>query len=89
MPEYTKGGEADKGREVLGQVVGYIEAARRWKDVSTFVNKCPFKIDAGWTWDWMENRRLAEGIAGMDGVQETGLESEVQHLGISVHHGRR
>ncbi|KAL8973203.1 MAG: hypothetical protein Q9183_000105 [Haloplaca sp. 2 TL-2023] len=54
LPEFVKdGGEVDgSGDEVLAQVVAYLEMARRVDNVSSFVQKRPFRIDAGWKWDW-------------------------------------
>ena len=54
LPEFVKdGGEVDgSGDEVLAQVVAYLEMARRVDNVSSFVKKHPFRIDAGWKWDW-------------------------------------
>ena len=57
LPEFTKTGETDQGKQVLGQVVAYLEEARQWADISAFVRKRPFKVDAGWEWNWAEGRR--------------------------------
>ena len=46
------GEEEGDGRDVLGQVVGYLEEARKWSDVSGFVTQGPFEVDAGWRWRW-------------------------------------
>lgn len=59
LPEFTRTGETDQGgKEVLGQVVAYLEEARQWADISAFVRKWPFKVDAGWKWDWELGRRV-------------------------------
>ena len=54
VPEFfPDGGEnVANGRDVLGQVVCYLEEARKWSNVSGFVRHRPFGIDAGWHWDW-------------------------------------
>lgn len=44
------------GRNVLGQVVGYLEEARKWSDVSVFVRHRRFEIDAGWRWEWQKKK---------------------------------
>lgn len=52
VPEYVRGGgekEGD-GRDVLGQVVGYLEEAKKWDNVSGFVRHRPFLLDEGWRW---------------------------------------
>ena len=56
IPEY-KGNGAD-GDTVLGQVVAYLEEARTWKDVSSFMREEKFMIKGGWDWDWKQSRRL-------------------------------
>lgn len=38
--------------DVLGQVVGYIEEARRRDNVSAYVCSRKFEVDDGWIWDW-------------------------------------
>ena len=50
IPEFARGSDEKEGdsRAVLGQVVGYLEEARRWSDVSGFVRHQPFKVDSGW-----------------------------------------
>ena len=52
VPEFVRGGseEEGRGRDVLGQVVGYLEEARKWSDVSGFVRRRPFAIDEEWRW---------------------------------------
>ena len=52
------GGEKEgDGRDVLGQVVGYLEEARKWSNVSSFVRQRPFEIDAGWRWEWQKMKK--------------------------------
>lgn len=59
VPEFVKGGgekEGD-GKEVLAQVVGYLEEVRRWSDVSAFVRNMRFGIDEGWKWEFEGKRK--------------------------------
>ncbi|MCJ1298143.1 hypothetical protein MMC08_000932 [Hypocenomyce scalaris] len=50
IPEFTK--EKEETSDVLAQVVGYLEEARTWEDVSTFIKDTPFRVDRGWANDW-------------------------------------
>ena len=52
LPDRCENGA--NGRDVLGQVVCFLEEARKWSNVSGFVRQRPFKIDAGWHWDWQK-----------------------------------
>jgi hypothetical protein len=53
VPEFDSGSETNgDGRDVLAQVAGYLEEARRWKDVSAFMREKGFIVDAGWKWTW-------------------------------------
>lgn len=57
IPEFVKGGAEKKGaKDILGQVVGYLEEVRRWGDVSAFVRGRRFEIDCGWGWSWREGK---------------------------------
>lgn len=58
VPEFVRGGSEKEGdgRDVLGQVMGYLEEARKWNDVSGFVMHGPFEIDAGWRWRWQNEK---------------------------------
>ena len=38
------------GKDVLVQVVGYLEEARKWSNFSGFVRQRPFAVDEGWRW---------------------------------------
>lgn len=49
IPEFNKN---TTEIDVLGQVVGYIEEARRRDNVSAYVCSRKFEVDDGWTWDW-------------------------------------
>lgn len=48
VPEFVRGGgEKDGGgRDVLGQVVEYLEQARNWSNISAFVRYRPFEMKA-------------------------------------------
>ena len=52
VPEFVRGSREKEGdgRDVLGQIVGYLEEARKWSNVSGFVRQKPFQINAGWRW---------------------------------------
>ena len=52
VPEFVRGGSEKEGhgRNVLGQVVRYLEEARKWSDISGFVRRRPFAIDEDWRW---------------------------------------
>ncbi|CAD6575468.1 MAG: hypothetical protein ASARMPREDX12_007300 [Alectoria sarmentosa] len=58
VPEFVRSGREKEGdgRNVLGQVVGYLEEARKWSDVSVFVRHRRFEIDAGWRWEWQKKK---------------------------------
>ena len=57
-----KGGEREEdGKDVLGKVVGYLEEARRWSDVSAFGRVRRFSIEGGWGWRWDERGKSAGG----------------------------
>jgi len=61
VPEFVRGAAGEDGRSsVLAQVVGYLEEARRWGDVSGFVRGKRFEVGKGWTWDWMGNEERGE-----------------------------
>ena len=63
VPEFVRaGGEKEgDGKDVLGQVVGYLEEARKWSDVSGFVRHRPFEIGAEWRWEWEWHRKKPQG----------------------------
>ena len=56
MPEFTKSGDSKAGNDVLGQVTSYLEEARMWDNVSSFVKTSRFKAEKDWGWDWSEMR---------------------------------
>ncbi|KAL8669874.1 MAG: hypothetical protein Q9168_005562 [Polycauliona sp. 1 TL-2023] len=61
VPEFTKTGvDEEMGRaEVLGQVVAYLETARTFDNVSSFVRGKPFQVDDQWKWDWNHAKALS------------------------------
>ena len=65
VPEFVRGGseKEGRGRNVLGQVVGYLEEARKWSDISGFVRRRPFAIDEDWRWQAEEAAALTR-LAG-------------------------
>lgn len=68
VPEFIKpfGGEKKKGEEIgeeiLAQVIGYLEEARKWSDVSAFVRERKFRVNTGWQWDW--RNKMKKGDVG-------------------------
>ena len=74
IPEYTRTAGKEKGKDILGQVIAYLEEARMWKDVSTFVKRKKFVVDGGWTWNWK--------IGGM--VEEVEDEDESDEGGVKL-----
>lgn len=63
IPVFVKGGAEMKGaKDVLGQVVGYLEEVRRWGDVSAFVRERRFELDCGWGWNWKERKGMEPAV---------------------------
>ncbi|KAL8914090.1 MAG: hypothetical protein Q9171_001206 [Xanthocarpia ochracea] len=60
VPEFTKQGIVDEGGgiEVLGQVVAYLETAKVFDNVSSFVRSHPFRVNDRWRWDWAKGRAV-------------------------------
>ncbi|KAL8676571.1 MAG: hypothetical protein Q9186_006920 [Xanthomendoza sp. 1 TL-2023] len=58
VPAFTKEGVTREagGTDILSQVVAYLETARTFGDVSSFVRERPFQISDGWRWDWAQAR---------------------------------
>ena len=52
VPEFLKQAGEEEGQQVLAQVLGWIEEARWYYDVSCVGRTNPFTINAGWQWDW-------------------------------------
>jgi len=61
IPEFTRNAALEKGKNFLGQVVAYLEEARMWGDVSTFVKRKKFVVDGGWAWNWETGMKIDEG----------------------------
>lgn len=69
IPEFL-GPTKSKQDDVLGQVVAYLEEARRWDDVSCFIKQTTFTMNAGQSWDWYKGQRVApEGTNGALGAR--------------------
>lgn len=65
IPEFVKGGEREgDGKDVFGKVVGYLEEARRYSDVSAFGRVMRFDIEGGWSWKWEGKRGSAVSRGG-------------------------
>ena len=60
LPEFTRNAQLEKGKDILGQVVAYLEEARMWKDVSAFAKRKKFTVDGGWAWDWDAGRNVGD-----------------------------
>ena len=57
-----KGSERDgDGKDVFGKVVGYLEEARKYSDVSAFGRIKRFNINDGWQWKWDEKSKSGSG----------------------------
>lgn len=58
VPEFMRGGgeQEGDGRDVLGQVVGYLEEVRKWSDVSGYMTRGPFEVDTRWRWEWPKKK---------------------------------
>lgn len=74
IPEFAKDNATDQGGGelgLLGQVVGYLEEARRWGNVSAFVRNRKFEVKEGWRWDWEPEKKGKTGRwREKEGVQQ-------------------
>lgn len=61
IPEFTRNAALEKGKDFLGKVVAYLEEARMWGDVSTFVKRKKFVVDGGWAWNWETGMKIEDG----------------------------
>ena len=68
VPEYIKGGGQEGGQEVLAQVMGWIEEARWYADVSSWARTTPFQVNTSWSWDWSTGAPRKGAIEANDGV---------------------
>lgn len=76
IPEYVKGGEREgDGKDMLGKVVGYLEEARRYSDVSAFGRLRRFDIEGEWGWRW-DGRGGSAGGRGEEGEEESTTSDE-------------
>ncbi|KAL8843103.1 MAG: hypothetical protein Q9170_000233 [Blastenia crenularia] len=73
VPGFLKGSgeQREDGKEVLGQVVAYLEEARKFDDMSSFAKRQPFRVNEGWGWDWEEKRMPTIDLTG-DSDEEIG-----------------
>ncbi len=77
-----KGGEREgDGKDVFAKVVGYLEEARKYSDVSAFGRVKRFNIDDGWQWKWDEMRE-SEGGSGQEGSEQSNEDDEDGGVGI-------
>ncbi|KAL8847409.1 MAG: hypothetical protein Q9221_007555 [Calogaya cf. arnoldii] len=77
VPEFTKKGVTEEvgGSEVLAQVVAYLETARTFDNVSSFVRDNPFQVDDRWRWDWARAGPLCV---------DNGRESDEESGGVNI-----
>jgi len=60
IPEFKNTPE-QRGTDVLGQVVGYLEELRLQEDVSRFMRQRSFRVDDGWAAPWLEEVQVQKG----------------------------
>lgn len=68
-PEFTEKSKEEKRKEpndVLGQVVAYLEEARTWDNVSSFVRERKFVVDTDWWWNWKSKKRVFQTTTTSD-----------------------
>ena len=76
VPEFSKGeGEEKVGKEVLGQVMAYLEEVKNWSDVSSFMNKSKFEVDNGWNWKGEQGPSQPRIECRLQGHPEEGIET--------------
>ena len=86
IPEFVKGGGIEKRagpRVILAQVVGYLEEARNWSDVSAFVRGRKFEINKGWRWDWKQPQKHVED-ATKECIDLTVSDDEPDEGGVKI-----
>lgn len=82
ISEFVKGGAENRGaKDVLGQVVGYLEEARSWGNVSAFVRGRRFEVDCGWEWNWKETKSMRKKKIIMSHVEEESLSDDAEEDG--------
>ncbi len=85
IPEFVKGSERDgDGKDVFGKVVGYLEEARKYSDVSAFGRVRRFNIEGGWQWKWDEIRGSASGSVHEVAEQSTNDDDDDSDGGVSI-----
>lgn len=68
MPEFTDSlDQKEANADVLGQVVSYLEEARMWDNVSSFVRSSKFEVDVASRWDWDTKASSDEALDDQDG----------------------
>jgi len=77
IPEYlgpakSKQTGQDKD-DVLGQVVAFLEEARRSDDVSRFIKQTKFRMNSEQGWDWEKGQRLVRDSKNDDLVAQGGV----------------
>ena len=77
VPEFTMKGVTEEAgaAEVLGQVVAYLETARMYDDMSSFVRANPFQANDEWRSDWARARSLCV---------KKGCESDEEPGGVKI-----
>lgn len=79
--------------DLLGQVVGYIEAARKCDNVSAYVRSRKFEVNDGWTWNWEKPAAVEKKDRRVKRINELELEmpregsvggSDEEHGGVSL-----
>ena len=80
-----KGSERDgDGKDVFAKVVGYLEEARKYSDVSAFGRVQRFNIDDGWQWKWDENNKNTSGSGQEVSEQSTNDDNDDSDGGVSI-----
>ena len=71
VPEFVRlrGGKGMVERDVLAEVVGWLEDARMWSDVSAFAAAMgnPFALGLGWRWEWKTESKAKDASHGIKG----------------------
>ena len=78
VPEFLRNSKettGEGGKSVLGQVTAYLEEARMWDNVSSFVRERRFGMNQGWAWRW----NCAEEVGDGAGARASGWEHWQEH----------
>ena len=76
IPEFTNDSQEKKGKnreDFLGQVVAYLEEARKWDNVSAFVRERKFVFGTEWSWDWQAQKKVVETVDSEDEDEDGGV----------------